>query len=69
MAETVFSVVRWKGDHDRAGQDYRGVTSMSAEDIAETIFWSCTLPRHLNINRMQMMPVMQAFGPYAIKRD
>ena len=40
-----------------------------ADDIAETIFWSTTLPRHVNINRMQMMPVMQAFGPIVAKRN
>jgi NADP-dependent 3-hydroxy acid dehydrogenase YdfG len=68
MAETEFSVVRMKGDQERAGKIYEGITPMTAEDIAETIFWSCTLPRHLNINRMQMMPVMQAFSPFAIKR-
>ena len=35
----------------------------------QTIFWSCTLPRHLNINRMQMMPITQAFSPFAIQRS
>lgn len=68
MAETEFSVVRMKGDQERAGKIYEGLTPMTAEDIAETIFWSCTLPRHLNINRMQMMPIMQAFSPIAVKR-
>ncbi|MCZ7659144.1 MAG: SDR family NAD(P)-dependent oxidoreductase [Xanthobacteraceae bacterium] len=69
MAETEFSLVRFKGDAEKAAVPYRGLEPMSAEDIAETIFWSCTLPRHLNINRMQMMPLMQAFGPFAFKRD
>jgi NADP-dependent 3-hydroxy acid dehydrogenase YdfG len=69
MAETEFSLVRFKGDEARAEQTYQGLTPMSAEEIAETIFWSCTLPRHLNINRMQMMPVMQAFAGMAIKRQ
>jgi 3-hydroxy acid dehydrogenase / malonic semialdehyde reductase len=41
---------------------------MTAEDIAETICWSCTLPRHLNINRLSIMPVVQTFSPFAIKR-
>lgn len=68
MAETEFSLVRFKGDEDRAKTPYRGVEPMSADDIAETIFWTCTLPRNVNINRMQMMPVMQAFGPFAIHR-
>lgn len=68
MAETEFSVVRMKGDQERAGKIYEGLTPMTAEEIAETIFWSCTLPRHLNINRIQMMPIMQAFSPFAVKR-
>ncbi|MGY2050401.1 SDR family NAD(P)-dependent oxidoreductase [Methylobacterium sp. JK268] len=68
MAETEFSLVRFQGDASKAAKTYESMTPMSAEDIAETIFWSCILPRHLNINRMQMMPVMQAFGPFAVKR-
>jgi NADP-dependent 3-hydroxy acid dehydrogenase YdfG len=68
MAETEFSLVRFKGDEKRADQTYAGITPMSAEDIAETIFWSCTLPRHLNINRMQMMPIMQSFAGFSFKR-
>lgn len=69
MAETEFSLVRFKGDADKANAPYRGHKPMSAEDIAEMIFWTCILPRHLNINRMQMMPVTQAFGPFVFKRD
>jgi 3-hydroxy acid dehydrogenase / malonic semialdehyde reductase len=68
MAETEFALVRFKGDAGKAAVGYKGLTPMSAEDIAETIFWTCTLPRHLNINRIQMMPIMQAFGGYAFKR-
>ena len=68
MAETEFAVVRFKGDAEKAAAGYQGLTPMSADDIAETIFWTCTLPRHLNINRMQMMPIMQAFAGYAFKR-
>ncbi len=68
MAETEFSLVRFKGDEHKASLPYKGLQPMSADDIAETIFWSCTLPRHLNINRMQMMPVMQAFGNFVVHR-
>jgi 3-hydroxy acid dehydrogenase/malonic semialdehyde reductase len=68
LAETEFSLVRFHGDAQKASTPYQGIEPMSAEDIAETIFWPCTLPRHLNINRMQMMPVRQAFSPFAFKR-
>lgn len=68
MAETEFSLVRFRGDAEKASAPYKGLQPMSADDIAECIFWSCTLPRHLNINRMQMMPVTQAFGPFVFSR-
>jgi NADP-dependent 3-hydroxy acid dehydrogenase YdfG len=68
LAETEFSLVRFKGDAAKASAPYEGLTPMTAEDIAETIFWSCTLPRHLNVNRLQIMPVTQAFGPFAFSR-
>ena len=68
LAETEFSIVRFKGDKEKAAKIYQGVKPMSADDIAEQIFWACTLPRHVNINRIQAMATMQAFGPFAIKR-
>ena len=68
LAETEFSLVRFKGDADKAGAPYKGIDALTAEDVAETIFWSATLPRRVNINRMQVMPVMQSFGPFAFKR-
>jgi 3-hydroxy acid dehydrogenase/malonic semialdehyde reductase len=68
LAETEFSLVRFKGDADKAKKPYEGIRPLSAEDVAETVFWACTLPRHLNVNRLQVMPVMQAFGPFAFKR-
>ena len=68
MAETEFALVRFKGDADKAKAPYRGLQPMSADDIAETIFWSCVLPRHININRMQMMPLAQAFRPLQFAR-
>jgi NADP-dependent 3-hydroxy acid dehydrogenase YdfG len=68
MTETEFSEVRFKGDKTRAEKVYEAMTPMTAADIAETIFFCTTLPRHMNINRIQMMPEVQAFSPFAIKR-
>lgn len=68
LAETEFSVVRFKGDTEKAAAPYKGLTPMSAEDIAEQIFFVCTLPRHVNINRIESMATMQAWGPFAFKR-
>jgi NADP-dependent 3-hydroxy acid dehydrogenase YdfG len=69
MTETEFSQVRFKGDAERAAKIYSGMQPMSADDIAETIFFCTTLPRHVNINRMQMMPEAQAFSPFTIRRQ
>ncbi|MDF2096189.1 SDR family NAD(P)-dependent oxidoreductase [Aquibaculum arenosum] len=69
MAETEFSEVRFKGDKDKASKPYQGLQPMTADDIAEAIFWVTTLPRHVNINRLEMMPVMQAFSPFSVHRE
>lgn len=68
LAETEFSLVRFHGDAAKASQPYQGIDPLSADDVAETVFWSATLPRRVNINRIQVMPVMQAFSPFAFKR-
>lgn len=68
LAETEFSLVRFKGDQDKAARPYEGIAPLNADDVAEAIFWSATLPRRVNINRIQVMPVMQAFSPFAFKR-
>jgi 3-hydroxy acid dehydrogenase / malonic semialdehyde reductase len=68
LAETEFSVVRFKGDKEKAAKVYEGVKPMVADDIAEQVFFCCTMPRHVNINRIQSMATMQAFAPFAIKR-
>lgn len=68
LAETEFSLVRFKGDAKKARAPYEGIAPLSADDVAETIFWSATLPRRVNVNRLQVMPVMQSFGPFAFHR-
>lgn len=62
LCETEFSLVRFKGDRDRASKIYEGTTPLSAEDIAECIFWTAALPEHVNINRLEVMPVAQSFA-------
>ncbi|WP_298281747.1 SDR family NAD(P)-dependent oxidoreductase [Acidocella sp.] len=63
-----FSLVRFGGDEDKAKAVYAGITPLSPEDIAETASWLINLPRHMNINRIEMMPTCQATGPFAVKR-
>lgn len=69
MAETEFSQVRFKGDVERAKKVYAGLRPMSAEEVADVIVWVATQPEHLNINRVEMMPVAQAFAGFTIRRD
>jgi 3-hydroxy acid dehydrogenase / malonic semialdehyde reductase len=65
---TEFSVNRFGGDTARASAVYAGTTPLRAEDIAEAAAWVVSLPPHMNINRMEIMPTCQAPGPLAIKR-
>ena len=65
---TEFSNVRLKGDDAAAAKVYEGTQPLTAEDIAETAYWIATLPAHVNINRIEMMPTCQGYGPLNIKR-
>jgi 3-hydroxy acid dehydrogenase/malonic semialdehyde reductase len=66
---TEFSVVRFGGDQDRAGAVYERVHPLEAGDVAEAVYWASSLPPHVNINVIEMMPVAQSFGPLAVARD
>ncbi len=66
---TEFSVVRFGGDQARAGQVYQGVHPLEAGDVAEAVYWAASLPPHVNINVIEMMPVAQSFGPLPVARD
>ncbi|SEA40604.1 NADP-dependent 3-hydroxy acid dehydrogenase YdfG [Desulfuromusa kysingii] len=68
MAESEFSNVRFKGDIEQAAKVYQGTEALRPEDIAETVFWIVNRPAHVNINVIEMMPVDQAWGPFAIHR-
>ncbi|MFO8086547.1 MAG: SDR family oxidoreductase [Bacteroidales bacterium] len=59
-AETEFSIVRYKGDQEKAQNVYQGFTPLKAEDIAEAIWFASSLPPHVNINDMTIMPTAQA---------
>lgn len=65
---TEFSNVRLKGDDAAAAKVYEGTQPLTAEDIAETAYWIATLPPHVNVNRIEMMPTCQGYGPLNIKR-
>ena len=69
MAETEVTLVRTKCNQDASDKLYRGTTPLTAEDIAEQIFYVATLPDHININRLEVMPTRQAWSPFNIDRD
>jgi len=58
--ETEFSIVRFKGDKEKAGNVYNGFEPLHPEDIAESVFYVTTLPPHVNINDLLIMPTAQA---------
>jgi len=65
---TEFSNVRFRGDDAKAEALYANTTPLSADDVADAVHWVATRPAHVNINAVQMMPVMQAFAPLAVER-
>jgi len=68
MAETEFSLVRFHGDQSKSNDVYKGMEALSADDIADAVLWCVTRPAHVNVNRMEVMPTMQAFSPFAVSR-
>ncbi|NOQ98075.1 MAG: SDR family NAD(P)-dependent oxidoreductase [Calditrichae bacterium] len=68
LAETEFSIVRFKGDKNRASKVYDGTDPLTGEDIAEIAWWLYNLPPHVNVNTLEVMPTCQAWGPLAIDR-
>ena len=60
MAETEFSIVRFKGDTTRADSVYKGIDALKGEDIANVIYFCATLPSHVCINDLEMTPTQQA---------
>ncbi len=68
MAETEFSLVRFQGDAAKAAKVYAGMTPLTGEDVAETVLWVASLPAHVNVNRIELMPVQQAFSPFTVSR-
>lgn len=69
LAETEFTVVRTGGDQSASDKLYAGAHPITAHDIAETIWWIANLPLHLNVDRLELMPVSQSFAGFQIARD
>jgi NADP-dependent 3-hydroxy acid dehydrogenase YdfG len=69
LAQTEFSQVRFKGDAGKAAGVYRDTQALTAEDIAEIVFWAATRPAHVNINRVEVMPTGQSWGPLPVHKN
>ncbi|RFU36656.1 SDR family NAD(P)-dependent oxidoreductase [Actinomadura logoneensis] len=67
--DTEFSTVRFGGDRERAHAVYAGMRPLGPTDIAETVSWAASLPAHVNINVVELMPVAQSFAPFQIHRN
>lgn len=68
MGGSEFSLVRFKGDSERAAKPYEDVTPLSPDDIAETVSWIIGLPPHVNVNHIEVMPTCQAPAIPTVKR-
>ncbi len=67
-AGTEYSHVRFKGDTARVEKIYQGVEALSPDNVAEAIYWTATLPSHVNINALEIMPVQQSFAGTTVYR-
>lgn len=66
---TEFSTVRYDGDEAKANAVYANTHALTAEDIAETVHWVWSLPSHMNVNTIELMPVTQSPGPLRVYRE
>ncbi|MCK5070679.1 MAG: SDR family oxidoreductase [Desulfocapsa sp.] len=69
LAESEFSTVRFHGDQKKADAVYKGTDPLTPKDIAEIVTWLADRPRHVNVNRVEVMPVCQSFSPFTIHRE
>ncbi|MDR0577703.1 MAG: SDR family NAD(P)-dependent oxidoreductase [Candidatus Accumulibacter sp.] len=66
---TEFSNVRYRGDDAAAARVYEGTAPLTPEDIADAAYWIATLPPHINVNHLELMPTCQGYGALNIKRS
>lgn len=69
LSQTEFSIVRMHGDKESADNLYKGTKPITGDDIAEIVYWVTSMPTHININTVEVMPVCQSCGPFKIHRN
>lgn len=69
LSESEFSLVRFHGDKEKADAVYRGTQPLTPQDIAEIVYWVTSVPPHVNICTVEVMPVCQSCGPLAVHRE
>ena len=69
LAETEFSLVRFRGDEARAKAVYRGTRPLTAEDVADAVAWCVTRPPHVNVQELVLMPTDQASAHAVYRRE
>ncbi|GAB2189288.1 SDR family NAD(P)-dependent oxidoreductase [Sessilibacter sp. MAH2] len=69
MAESEFTLVRTGGNQQAHDNLYEGANPIQPEDIADTLWWLANMPDHLNVNNFEIMPVRQAWSPFAVHRE
>ncbi len=69
LAETEFSLVRLKGDKEKADGIYKGTCPLTGTDIAETVLWAMNRPDHVNISSIEVMPTCQSFAPLPVFKE
>jgi serine 3-dehydrogenase len=69
LSESEFTLVRTGGDQVAYDKLYKGADPLQPEDIAETAYWVSSLPAHVNINSVEIMPVSQSWAPFQVHRD
>ncbi|MFF0795024.1 SDR family oxidoreductase [Streptomyces spiralis] len=66
--DTEFSTVRFDGDQEKADAVYSNMQPLVPDDIAEAVCWATSLPAHVNVNAIELMPVAQSFAPFQVNR-
>ena len=69
MVETEFTIVRTGGDKEASDKLYANMNPMTADDIADTIWWVANLPAHVNVNAIELMPTSQTFAGFTVSRE